>query len=328
MKRWKLLMHIILVGGVLMIPGTMQDVFAETFDITIPIDADDPKNPVHFLYSELTVSVDDKVRWINFDTATHTVTSGSFQGGPDGTFNSGLLENGEVFSYEVSQSDIGTMSYYCTIHPWMNGFLTALDPEGLPVAQISQKGSIEAAQSNVEQANSLKINAEKFAESLQHTEAGEAFSTAANIYHKSALEYALLDDHDKAALYHQTSADLYYRSAIQYEKIEDYEKSIAEHYEAGIHHHFAAVQHNILNDQENMREQLSKSLLHKGMAKFGSDYVLPPKHQARFIDIDDMSCKEGFELVLKSITKEPSCIKSSSAEKLLERGWAIKIPNR
>ena len=321
-------MHIMFAGGVLMIPGTIQDVFAETFDVTIPIGAADPKNPVHFLYSELTVSVDDKIRWINFDMVTHTVTSGSFQGGPDGTFNSGLLENSEVFSYEISQSDIGTMPYYCTIHPWMNGFLTVLDPEGLPVAQVSQTGSTEAAQSHVDQAASLKMDAEKFAESIQHAEAGEAFSTAANLHHQAALEYALLDEHDKAALHHQMSADLHHISAIQYEKIDDYEKSIVEHYEAGIHHHFVAVQYDILDDQKKMREHLSKSLLHKGMAKFGPDYVLPPKHQARFIDIDDMSCKEGYELVLKSTTKEPSCVKSSSAEKLLERGWAIKIFNR
>ncbi|WP_316506241.1 hypothetical protein [Nitrosopumilus sp.] len=161
-----------------------------------------------------------------------------------------------------------------------------------------------------------------------HAEAGETFSTAANLHHQAALEYALLDEHGKAALHHQMSADLHHNSAIQYKNIDDYEKSIVEHYEAGIHHHFAAVQYDILGDQKKMREHLSKSLLHKGMAKFGSEYVLPPKHQARFIDIDDMSCKEGFELVLKSTTNEPSCIKSSSAEKLLERGWAIKILNR
>ncbi|MDH3657033.1 MAG: hypothetical protein OEM77_02745 [Nitrosopumilus sp.] len=107
-----------------MIPGTMQDVFARTFDVTIPQGADNPKNLVHFLYSELTVSVNDKTRWINFDTVTHTVTSGSFQGGPDGVFNSGLLENSDVFSYEISPSDVGILSYYCTIHPWMNGFLS------------------------------------------------------------------------------------------------------------------------------------------------------------------------------------------------------------
>jgi len=327
MKNWQLLTFIFFVGGTLMIPVTVQDVFAETFDITIPQDANNPKNPVHFLYSELTVSVEDKIRWINFDTVTHTVTSGSFQGGPDGVFNSGLLENSEVFSYEINSSDIGILSYYCTIHPWMNGFLNVLDPEGLPVGQISQTGSIEAAQSYVDQARSLKADAEKFAESIQHTKSGEAFSVAANYYHKAALEYALLNDHNTSALHHKLSADLHYASAIQYEKIDNYKKSIGEHFEAGVHHHFAAIQYDAVDDEKSRREQLSKSLLHKGMAKFGSDYILPPKHQARFMDIDDMSCKEGFELVLKSTTKDPSCIKYSSVEKLSERGWAIKIPN-
>ena len=320
-------MFIFFVGGVLMIPYTVQDVFAKTFDVTIPQGADNPNNPVHFLFSELTVSVNDKIRWINFDTVTHTVTSGSFQGGPDGVFNSGLLENSDVFSYEISPSDIGILSYYCTIHPWMNGFLTVLDPEGLPVAQIAQTGSIEAAQGHVDQADSLKMDAEQFAESMKHAESGETFAVAANHYHQAALEYSLLDDHNKAALYHKASADLHHTSAIQYEKTGNFEKSIAEHYEAGVHHHFASIQYDAIDDEKSMREQLSKSLLHKGMAKFGSDYVLPPKHQARFIDIDDMSCKDGFELVLKSTTNEPSCIQFSSIVKLLERGWAIKIPN-
>jgi len=195
------------------------------------------------------------------------------------------------------------------------------------VAQISQTGSIEAAQDHVDQAYSLKMNAEKFAESMKHTESGETFAVAANHYHQAALEYSLLDDHNNAALHHKASADLHHNSAIQYEKTDNYEKSIAEHYEAGVHHHFASIRYDAIDDEKNMREQLSKSLLHKGMAKFGSDYVLPPKHQARFIDIDDMSCKEGFELVLKSTTNEPSCIQFSSTVKLLERGWAIKIPN-
>lgn len=320
-------MFIFFVGGSLIVPSVIQDVFAKTFDVTIPQGADNPRNPVHFLYSELTVLVNDKIRWINFDTVTHTVTSGSFQSGPDGVFNSGLLENSDVFSYEIIPSDIGILSYYCTIHPWMNGFLTVLDPEGVPVAQISQTGSIEAAQGHVDQADSLKIDAKKFAESMKHTKSGEIFTVAANHYHQAALEYSLLNDHNKAALYHKTSADLHYNSAIQYEKTNNYEKSIAEHYEAGVHHHFASIQYDAIDDEKSMREQLSKSLLHKGMAKFGSDYVLPPKHQARFIDIDDMSCKEGFELVLKSTTNEPSCIQFSSTVKLLERGWAIKIPN-
>ncbi len=62
------------------------------------------------------------------------------------------------------------------------------------------------------------------------------------------------------------------------------------------------------------------------MAKFGSDYVLPPKQQMRWLaDTSDLSCKEGLELVLKSTTKEPACVKHSSVEKLIERGWAEPV---
>lgn len=68
-----------------------------------------------------------------------------------------------------------------------------------------------------------------------------------------------------------------------------------------------------------------RCILHKIMAKFGLDYVLPPKHQSRYLDVDDITCKEDFEILLKSTTKEPSCIKSSNVIKLIERGWAIRI---
>ena len=53
--------------------------------------------------------------------------------------------------------------------------------------------------------------------------------------------------------------------------------------------------------------------------------VLPPKHQMRWLaDPGDLTCREGLEIVFKSTTKEPSCVKQSSVEKLVQRGWAIK----
>ena len=65
---------------VFLIPITMNDVYAETFDVVIPQGSASPTNLFHFLPSEITVSVSDKIRWINFDDNTHTITSGSFQG--------------------------------------------------------------------------------------------------------------------------------------------------------------------------------------------------------------------------------------------------------
>lgn len=65
-----------------------------------------------------TVAVGTTVKWINKESLTHTVTSGS-PGSPSGIFNSGNLgQNGE-FSFTFNQA--GTFNYFCAIHPSMTG---------------------------------------------------------------------------------------------------------------------------------------------------------------------------------------------------------------
>ncbi|MDH3856063.1 MAG: hypothetical protein OES27_08080, partial [Nitrosopumilus sp.] len=60
----------------------------------------------------------------------------------------------------------------------------------------------------------------------------------------------------------------------------------------------------------------------KGMAKFGSDYILPPRHQLQWLaDPSELTCKEGLNMIFKSTTKEPVCVKPETATKLIERGW-------
>lgn len=56
-------------------------------------------------------STKDTRLWINKDTTAHIVTSGTFQGDPDGILNSGILE-GESFTYKPKQSQVGKNSYY------------------------------------------------------------------------------------------------------------------------------------------------------------------------------------------------------------------------
>lgn len=294
--------------------------------VTIPEGAGDPKKPIHYLPSEWTVSVGDTIQWSNFDSITHTVTSGSFQGGPDGVFNSGLLDAEEIFRYKITAADIGQISYYCTLHPWMNGIITVKDPEGQAVGEIIQTGSNKTAKNHLDKAKQFESEAKNLSDLLEYEKAALAFSNAANYFQLTALQYGLLKDHEKAALYHQEAANQHHNSALQYENAENFGKSVVEHFEAGVDHHFAAVQYGILNDQKNMGKHLSESIRNKGMAKFGSDYILPPKHQVRFVvDVNDISCKNGLELVLKSTTKEPACLKPSSAATLFERGWAIKV---
>lgn len=78
---------------------------------------------------EVTVNVNDTVKWINNDTEPHTVTSGvggginsllsNSQGEPNGLFDSGLFASDNSISIKFNES--GTYNYFCTIHPWMEG---------------------------------------------------------------------------------------------------------------------------------------------------------------------------------------------------------------
>jgi len=69
--------------------------------------------------SELTTLVGNNVTWLNDSGVIHTVTSGSPQEGPDGTFDSGIIMSGDTFSHSFTQ--VGNYQYFCTIHPWMTG---------------------------------------------------------------------------------------------------------------------------------------------------------------------------------------------------------------
>lgn len=55
-------------------------------------------------------------------------------------------------------------------------------------------------------------------------------------------------------------------------------------------------------------------------------YFPPPLKQIKEgVNPADVTCTEGLELFLKQSNGQPSCLKPSSVEKLIERGWAIHI---
>lgn len=62
----------------------------------------------------LTIKVGDTVKWINQDSAKHTVTSDS-----GNELNSNLLAKGDLYSYTFTTA--GTYEYHCTPHPYMTG---------------------------------------------------------------------------------------------------------------------------------------------------------------------------------------------------------------
>lgn len=67
----------------------------------------------------LKIKVGDVVSFRNFDSDFHTVTSGIPENGPNGEFDSALMEAGSQFLHEFTQAD--EYDYFCMIHPWQTG---------------------------------------------------------------------------------------------------------------------------------------------------------------------------------------------------------------
>jgi plastocyanin len=88
--------------------------------ISIVNGAYNPSSSQHFAPATVTlvIGVNNTVTWVNNDYSIHTVTSDS------GLFNSGLLNNGNSWTYTFTTA--GSYGYHCAIHPFMTGKIVVL----------------------------------------------------------------------------------------------------------------------------------------------------------------------------------------------------------
>ena len=112
---------------------SLSTAYADEYIIDIPFGAYNPElnTPAEVWYDppQIFVTVGDIITWYNDDREGHTVTSGEGSGRfgwmrdnfgkSDGIFDSGRFMPGESWSMKFEEA--GTFSYYCTIHPWMEG---------------------------------------------------------------------------------------------------------------------------------------------------------------------------------------------------------------
>lgn len=114
---------------------------AREHSVVIPVGGGNPTPDLTFQNvanwyepKKLSVAQGDTVTWKNNDTEPHSATSGigggivsahtGEKGKPDGVFDSGLFGSGKSWSYKFNKA--GTYSYFCTIHPWMEGVITVV----------------------------------------------------------------------------------------------------------------------------------------------------------------------------------------------------------
>ena len=76
--------------------------FADHHEVTIenaPGSSTPGCEPDCFIPNPVTVDLGTIVTWNNTDTAAHTASSGTAEGGPDGVFDSSLIMAGSTFSH-------------------------------------------------------------------------------------------------------------------------------------------------------------------------------------------------------------------------------------
>jgi len=74
-----------------------------------------------YLPYTISVATGATVLWSNVDSAVHTVSSGTVEGGLTDVFDSGLFMAGD--SFEFTFDEAGTYDYFCMVHPWMTGVI-------------------------------------------------------------------------------------------------------------------------------------------------------------------------------------------------------------
>ena len=109
---------------------------AKSFTVVIPKGSANPEVDITklgprqwYLPRQITIHTNDTITWKNDDTEAHTVTSGvsagieslmnNKRGIPNGIFDSGAFKPGQ--SWKHTFTNPGTYTYFCTIHPWMEG---------------------------------------------------------------------------------------------------------------------------------------------------------------------------------------------------------------
>jgi plastocyanin len=75
-----------------------------------------------FAPAELTVAAGTEVTFTNLDSAPHTVTAGTDDDPMTDLFDSGLLQQGESFTFAFDEP--GTYAYFCDRHPPMQASIT------------------------------------------------------------------------------------------------------------------------------------------------------------------------------------------------------------
>lgn len=125
---------IIALVAILLIPLASNSFAASNIEIDIHTGSADPNQHLTFYPPTSSAYVGDTIMIGNADTVPHEVVSGDPNTGPDGKFDSGTLNPGHYYSYQLQNNDVGTISFYDKNDQWMVGsIIVSQAPTGYKV---------------------------------------------------------------------------------------------------------------------------------------------------------------------------------------------------
>ena len=114
---------LILIVVVTLFSFGINSAFGESYTININQGASNPNCSNCYDVYNFEINQGDKVTWYNQDTATHTITGGTPQDGPSGTFDSGMISPGSSFTLTFTYDE--NYPFFCMLHPWLIGSANA-----------------------------------------------------------------------------------------------------------------------------------------------------------------------------------------------------------
>lgn len=256
-----------------------------------------------YIPDPIVVSVGDVVAWTNRDSSVHTVTSGSPKEGANGIIFSDLMHPDEVFAFKFNKS--GSFSYYCTVHPWMEGLVTVkpLLLKSLALHEIEQMRLSESGSVIV----TIQTNQPKSGNPL---EIEMIFSNEKN----SSLDYM---NYDIRII--QDNEDILFQENIR--SLDGYEEITTKSLESDNPVEIIIGIRGIYIDTKSTRpvsETITFLVSDENPVKKG---VSPKAQMERGVKLPDIICRQGFELVMKNSDRSGVCVTFDSVEKLIARGW-------
>lgn len=127
-------------------------------DVEIVKGASFPSNPDFYRPKTIEAGPGSTIAWLNNDSVLHTVTSGTSNSSDYGKlFDSGLIPQGGTFQHKFD--NVGTFTYFCTIHPFMTGevIISTAAKMIVPKGQEQMTGQMPSLSTTIPSNRTLEI---------------------------------------------------------------------------------------------------------------------------------------------------------------------------